>query len=57
MENDTERMTVDPEAMLEAAAKAVVPPDYCPMCFDNAKAPSKDERGRWTWNCLEGCNP
>jgi len=42
---------------LEQVATKVEPPDYCPCCHDQAKGPAKDEKGRWTWDCKEGCNP
>ena len=33
------------------------PPRWCPMCNRRALNPSKDEKGFWTWECAEGCNP
>lgn len=32
-------------------------PKYCPYCQDAAKNPVRDEKGHWTWDCKEGCNP
>lgn len=29
----------------------------CPECGGVASGFAKDERGRWTWRCPEGCNP
>jgi hypothetical protein len=42
---------------VERAALAEKPPDTCPDCGNPAQAPAKDEYNRWTWHCLEGCNP
>jgi hypothetical protein len=33
------------------------PPTICPFCGDEAKHPVKDDKGNWTWDCKEGCNP
>lgn len=33
------------------------PPNHCPYCQDTAKNPVRDDKGHWTWDCKEGCNP
>ncbi len=55
IETVKESMTV--KKALDQAATQAEPPDYCPCCHDAAKSPAKDEKGRWTWDCKEGCNP
>jgi len=45
------------EIDIERAALAENPPTECPCCKGTATSHSKDEYGRWTWNCKEGCNP
>jgi len=45
------------EPLSDRVLLAPDPPPFCPTCGQPAGFPKRDEGGRWTWACAEGCNP
>ncbi len=43
--------------LLVSSTTAPTAPLWCPCCCFPAVAPSRDERGAWSWTCFGGCNP
>lgn len=46
------REPIDPVVL-----QAPDPPPFCVTCGEPAEDPRRDEEGKWTWRCPEGCNP